>query len=297
MEIVKEYIRIQVDVRDDEAKGNNIFISFRDRMDKYRIGDIKDRSALYRIPSETDDYAHAHEYVNEYGSGEDGIVFFEYKKKEILYENEDYDQAVAYIFNFHNIVDTYDDLAADDFCGQCCENSIWGIQESIIQSRNVLLPRSKFSAKKFARVDMGYAINDEIAAQLISCDFIEKDDLREIVTKNNSHVCYQISPQKKFKGFMANNGYKLEDRCSSCGTERYSAMGVEEPFYVTCDILKRISGIVRTEEFIGPLIEDGDPTAGSVILEPLYFADKNTYEMLYRIAPRMQFIPVFLKDD
>ena len=76
---------------------------------------------------------------------------------------------------------------------------------------------------------------------------------------------------------------KLLDSCKNCGKECYESKG--EPYFISQNTLQQLKGLNQTKEMTGG------------VLEPWYIVNKETYKLLHKQYPRMQFIPIFQLEE
>lgn len=255
---------------------------------------------LYYIPMGSSEYEFAHDLALQYpfdGDVRDESPKFYVDEADYItfkYDKRDYERAVAYLINFWYFAYDYEDWSSDEFVGCCCGKPGWELEKCTVQTRNYRIPKSEFRKRKFAKLMLGYAVADEVRELLLTTKHASADDFREVTTKKGIHICYQIAPQNIIEGFMDENHANLVDVCSNCGMRRYNPCN--EPFCMSRKLVFQLRGLNRTKEMRGPVLEEGEDTIDRNVertLEPYYIVNKDTYELLHKHYPRMQFIPIF----
>lgn len=78
----------------------------------------------------------------------------------------------------------------------------------------------------------------------------------------------------------------------------------KEPFYISQKTLEQLVGLNQTKEQDGGYfdeeiaqkhLDDGEDM--NTKLDPWYIVNKEVYNLLHKHYPRMQFIPIFLKEE
>lgn len=265
---------------------------------------VDEEMELYYIPIKTEIYEYAHDQALLYPSSDDiwdespAMYITESDLIQTEYNKRDLKKALAYMVNFGCFAYDYEELSSDEFVGSCCETSAWSTEPCSMQCRNYMIPKSEFAKKKYAKLMLGYAVADEVAALLIQEGQATANDFWSVTTKKGEHICYQLTPTHTIRGFMKENGAKVVDCCKSCGRKRYNPCN--EPFYMSEKLVSELQGLNRTEELQGPIIEKTEIEHGDIggrTLEPLYIVNKQTYQLLHERYPRMQFIPIFSLEE
>lgn len=192
------------------------------------------------------------------------------------------------------MVYTYDNVDYADFFGNCCLFPSWKTGNSLVQNKKFQIPSSEFKKKKYAKLEIGYAVDKEIVELLIKEHLAGKQDFLEVHTKKGNLVCYQIHPQNKITGFAKDNSFRLFDKCHHCGLELYEYEN--EPFYISDETLSKLKGLNQIDEMLEHKTEDENPITNNDsprLLVPWYIVNKDVYNLLTDKYPKMQFIPVF----
>ena len=296
---MEQYQNFSVQCNSSKDEDKKIYYDF---LEMYKEFLIDEDMELYQVPFKSEEYFQIKELEKKYrwdwesDENRDDYPGFYVDETAFIthYSKSDYNNAVAYIINYHTIVFSYETIDEDDYVGLCCENANWECAPIYVQKKEYLLPKSEFGKKKYAQTMLGYAVSIDIRNELMEAGFATKNDFRNINDKKGEVVCYQMDPQNIVKGFAELIEMYLVDVCKSCGMKRY-VLG-EEPYYINQSILNSFSGLAKTEELFGPVPEPAENMSErKIVLEPCNLIDKRTYEFLISKYPRMEFIPVFLK--
>ena len=204
--------------------------------------------------------------------------------------------------NFWYLVYPYEDSEDTESEEYCCDKPSWNYKIAMIQKKNTRLPSSEFKNKKYAQLMSGYALGKEARDLLLEHGLATEKDFWDVWNKKGKVVCYQIMPENVIHGFAKDNHMKLVDKCANCGMERY--WFYEEPFYMSQKTLDQLAGLNQTiersggyfdEEELKKELQDGADMRST--MEPWYIVNKDVYNLLHKYYPRMQFIPVFLKEE
>lgn len=305
---MKQYAKMHIDCTSRKKADKQIYKEFKERMKKYLLDEDME---LYRIPILSKDYQYAHELSKQYAwdwSRDDdmedypGLYITDSGIIETDYTRKDYEQAVAYLVNFWYISYTYEYISDSDYEGPCCEKPKWKYQNGLIQNKLYRIPASEFKNKKYAKIMFGYIVHEEVKQLLIDNHLASEQDFQKVITKKGETVCYQLKPENVITGFAQDNHMDVFDYCRNCGLIQVH-FG-EEPYYMSKDTLKQLKGLNRTKETEGPIFIDKSMTRTEPFnseffssLDPLYIVNKDTYNLLHANYPRMQFIPIFAKDE
>ena len=245
----------------------------------------------YRVPITRPEYEYAHEMAEKYPVQEDeegerlpGVYISESSIIEIDYEKKDYEKAVAYRLHFWYIAYLYEDEGSDEYTEPCCENPNWDGEVCEIQNRPLIMPAKEVYKKKYAQLMPGYGVAEEIRSLLLEHG-AKQEDFTEIRNKQGKLIFYQVTPQNVIKGFIEDNDIPIEDECKNCGQKRYGDKKQTEPYYISKSTLEQLTALNRTEEMYG------------LELEPWYIVNKETYLLLKEHYKRIQFEPIFLKEN
>lgn len=305
---LKQYEKYSIHCTSKKKEDKKIYKEFKERMKKYLVHEGME---LYRIPILSVDYQYAHELSLKYTwdwSRDDemedfpGVYITGDETIETDYSKKDFEQAVAYLVNFWNIAYIYEDMDGTEYEGTCCDNPRWDYATGIIQTKESQMPSAEFKNKKYAQLMKGYALGKEARDLLLEHGLATEEDFWNVTNRKGSIVCYQIMPKSVIHGFAQDNNMKLVDKCKNCGMERY--WFYEEPFYLSQNTLDQLVGLNQTkeqkggcfdEEIIRRNLENGIEMDRK--LEPWYIVNKDVYNLLHKHYPRMQFIPIFLKEE
>lgn len=306
MEIVKKYAKIYTECTSKKKEDKQVYKEFKDRMKKYLLDDVME---LYRIPILSEDYQYAHELAQKFPSDRvddtdacPGLYVKENEDIETDYTKKDYDQAVAYLVHFWYLAYLYEDIGVDEYEGTCCAQPKWNYATGIVQNTELQIPSAEFKNRKYAQLMKGYALGKEARDLLIEHGLATEEDFQNVTNRKGGIVCYQIMPKNVIHGFAKDNNMKLVDKCEHCGMERY--WYYEEPYYISQDTLNQLVGLNQTkeqdggyfdEEIVRKNLENGEDM--QTLLEPWYIVNKEAYTLLHKHYPRMQFIPIFLKEE
>ena len=111
-------------------------------------------------------------------------------------------------------------------------------------------------------------------------DDVSEADFREVVSKNNELICYQLTPQNIMPPIHQYNNME-EFRCSTCNNIYWYPPVDETIFYIDKDVLNNLKTLNYTYEHT-PLDN------GSIIVS------KPAYDILTKNYPKMEFTPVLL---
>ena len=304
---MKQYKKIYIECTSKKKEHRKIYKEFKERMRKYLLNEDME---LYQIPILSEDYQYAHKLAQEYiqdSTIEDteecpGLYMQEQRWIETDYTKKDYEQAVAYMVNFWYLVYPYESDYDDKNKGPCCDKPDWKYKSAMIQNKNNRLPSKEFKKKQYAQMFSGYALGKEPRDLLLEHGLATKEDFWDVINRDGKIVCYQIMPQNIIHGFAKDNNMQLVDKCEHCGMERY--WFYEEPYYISQDTFNQLTGLNQTLERHGGYfdeeelkIEKENGADMRTMLEPWYIVNKNTYNLLHAHYPRMQFIPIFAKDE
>ena len=287
-------IRLEPITKEEEI----LYQEFVKKMEPYKDHEVE-CVIFYRIEITKPEYQYAHEIANRYKMSEQefeeymektevgtyipGISVFESPFIRVKYEKKDYEKAVAYKINFLQGGYFYMEDERRDYIAPCCKEPSWKYFSCFAQAKKLVLT-SEVEKKAYARLPVGYGISKEIKALLLEHGANEKD-FTEIRNKQGKLVCYQLTPQNIIKGFSEDNGISVEDECKHCGQKRYGDKEKTKPYYISESTLKQLTVLNRTEEM------------REFELEPWYIVNKETYLLLKKHYKRIQFEPIFLKED
>lgn len=307
MERVKQYAKLHIKCTSNKKEEKKIYLEFKKRMKKYLLDEDME---LYRIPILAKDYPYAHELSQKYEwdwsrneEDEDFPTMYITENEDIEtdYTKKDYEQAVAFVVNFWYVVYPYENNWVRDFEETCCDKPSWKYKTAMIQKKNSILPSSKFKKKKYAQLISGYVIAEEVRNLLLEHGLATKEDFWDVINRKGEIVCYQMMPKNVVHGFAQDNNMKLVDKCEHCGMERY--WYYKEPFYMSQRTLDQLVGLNQTIERCGGYfdeeelkrdLQNGEDMRST--MEPWYIVNKEVYTLLHKHYPRMQFIPIFLKE-
>lgn len=308
MERVKQYAKLHIKCTGNKKEEKKIYLEFKKRMKKYLLDEDME---LYRIPILAKDYPYAHELSQKYEwdwsrneEDEDFPTMYITENEDIEtdYTKKDYEQAVAFVVNFWYVVYPYENNWVRDFEETCCDKPSWKYKTAMIQKKNSILPSSKFKKKKYAQLISGYVIAEEVRDLLLEYGLAKKEDFWDVINRKGEIVCYQMMPKNVVHGFAQDNNMKLVDKCEHCGMERY--WYYKEPFYMSQRTLDQLVGLNQTIERCGGYfdeeelkrdLQNGEDMRST--MEPWYIVNKEVYNLLHKHYPRMQFIPIFLKEE
>lgn len=269
-------------------KDEKRYQEFKDNLKKYKTEYLID---FYRVPIASSEYQYAHEMAEKYPLQEDeegewlpGVYISESTLYEIDYDKKDYDKAVAYLVNFWYLSYLYEDESSDEYTAPCCDNPSWRGEICEIQNRPLIMPAKEFRKRQYAQLMHGYGVSEEVRGLLLE-NGAKEEDFTEIKNKQGKLVFYQLTPQNVIKGFIGDNEIPVEDECKNCGQKRYGYKEETKPYYISESTLKQLKALNRTEEMRG------------LELEPWYLVNKETYLLLKKHYKRIQFEPIFLKED
>ena len=307
MERVKQYEKYSIHCTSKKKDDKQVYEEFKERMNKYLV---HEGMGLYRIPILSEDYQYAKKLSLKYAwdwSREDemedfpGVYITGDETIETDYTKKDYEQAVSFVVNFWYIVYPYENNWVRDFEETCCDKPSWKYKTAMIQKKNSILPSSKFKKKKYAQLISGYVIAEEVRNLLLEHGLATKEDFWDVINRKGEIVCYQMMPKNVVHGFAQDNNMKLVDKCEHCGMERY--WYYKEPFYMSQRTLDQLVGLNQTIERCGGYfdeeelkrdLQNGEDMRST--MEPWYIVNKEVYTLLHKHYPRMQFIPIFLKE-
>ena len=304
---MKQYAKLHIKCTSNKKEEKKIYLEFKKRMKKYLLDEDME---LYRIPILAKDYPYAHELSQKYEwdwsrneEDEDFPTMYITENEDIEtdYTKKDYEQAVAFVVNFWYVVYPYENNWVRDFEETCCDKPSWKYKTAMIQKKNSILPSSKFKKKKYAQLISGYVIAEEVRNLLLEHGLATKEDFWDVINRKGEIVCYQMMPKNVVHGFAQDNNMKLVDKCEHCGMERY--WYYKEPFYMSQRTLDQLVGLNQTIERCGGYfdeeelkrdLQNGEDMRST--MEPWYIVNKEVYTLLHKHYPRMQFIPIFLKE-
>ena len=286
---MKVYVRFTIwNTKPISAEEEKRYEDFTNKMRKYKAKYLIDS---FKVPMTSPEYEYAHEMAEKYPVQEDeegetlpGVYISESTIIEIDYEKKDYEKAVAYCLNFWYIAYLYEDEGSDEYTEPCCENPNWNGEICEIQNRPLIMPAKEVYKKKYAQLMPGYGVSEEIRNLLLEHG-AKKEDFTEIRNKQGKLIFYQVTPQNVIKGFIEDNDIPIEDECKSCGQKRYGDKKRTEPYYISKSTLEQLTVLNRTEEMSG------------LELEPWYIVNKETYLLLKKHYKKIQFEPIFLKEN
>ena len=296
---MKQYAKMHIDCTSRKKADKQIYKEFKERMKKYLLDEDME---LYRIPILSKDYQYAHELTQIYKvddtieDTEDcpGLYITESSIKEIDYSKKDYEQAVAYLVAFCYLAYPYETISDSDYEGPCCDKPQWKHQIGLIQDKLYKIPAAEFKNRKYASLMLGVAVHEEVKQLLIDNHLAVEQDFQKVITKRNETVCYQLKPENVITGFAQDNHMDVFDYCRNCGlTHVYFG---EEPYYMSKNTHSQLKGLNQTKDAYGPIFQEEKPLA-TALVQPWYIVNKDTYNLLHANYPRMQFIPIFAKDE
>nr|WP_297934535.1 hypothetical protein [uncultured Lachnoclostridium sp.] len=298
MERLKQYVKCNVHCTNKKREDNLLYNEFKRKMQKYLINEELE---LYRIPILSEDYQYAHKLFKTYASkcAMENYQGFYIKEQRILetdYTKKDYEQAVAYLVDFGYFAYPYETISDSDYEGPCCEKPDWYHQIGLIQNKIYKIPASEFKKRKYAQLMIGYAFHEEVKKLLIENHLASENDFQKVITKRNETVCYQIKPENVIHGFAEDNKMELFDFCRNCGLPHYHYKS--EPYCISGATLEQLKGLNQTRETSGTIFkEQNGAEMPASLVEPWYILSKEAYTLLHKHYPRMQFIPIFLKEE
>ena len=194
------------------------------------------------------------------------------------------DKAVAFRINFHQFVFTYDDIGWYDYNEELCSRCGFSVQTG-----DFLAPKSNCAKKDYAILDTyHFGVSIEVKELLIDNFDISEEDFRPIRNKVGEIVFYQITPQHIMLPMHETKRYKELKPCKKCGRTQYRLKQYENrqgyPYgYITSKALAEMHDINETFE-------------KCELYLPEWIVSKRVYEFLTERYPRMQFVPLFIKD-
>lgn len=295
---MEQYQNFSILCNSSKAEDKKLYYDF---LGKYKEFLVDEDMELYQVPFKSDEYFQIKELEKRYHwdwesdkSRDDYPGFYVDETMFVTnYSKSDYNNAVAYILNFHTIVFSYETIDEDDYVGLCCESANWKCAPIYVQKKDYLLPKSEFGKKKYVQTMLGNAVSIDMRNEIMEVGFATENDFRDIKDKKGNIVCYQLDPKNVIKGFAEINEMHFVDMCKNCGMKRY-VLG-EEPYYMNQEILNSFRGLARTEALFGSAPEPGEKESGrKIVLEPCIIIDKSMYEFLIKKYPRIEVIPIFL---
>ena len=305
---LKQYEKYSIHCTSKKKEDKQIYKEFKEKMKKYLV---HEGMGLYRIPILSEDYQYAKKLSLKYAwdwSREDemedfpGVYITGDETIETDYTKKDYEQAVAYLVHFWYLAYLYEDIGVDEYEGTCCAQPKWNYATGIVQNTELQIPSAEFKNRKYAQLMKGYALGKEARDLLLEHELATEEDFQNVTNRKGGIVCYQLMPKNIIHGFTKDNNMKLVDKCEHCGMERY--WYYEEPYYISQDTLNQLVGLNQTkeqnggyfdEEIVRKNLENGEDM--QTLLEPWYIVNKEVYTLLHKHYPRMQFIPIFLKEE
>ena len=264
---------------------------YKEFVENMKAYETRSMMGFYIVPMTSSEYQYAHEMAKKFPLQEDkegealpGVYITESELFEIDYDKKDYEKAVAYLVNFWYLSYLYEDEGTDEYTAPCCDNPSWRGEICEIQNRPLIMPAKEFRKKQYVQLMHGYGVSEEVRELLLEHGANEKD-FTEIRNKQGKLVFYQLTPQNIIKGFSEDNKIPVEDECKHCGQKRYGDKEKTKPYYISESTLKQLRVLNRTEEMSG------------IGLEPWYIVNKETYLLLKKNYKRIQFEPIFLKED
>lgn len=194
------------------------------------------------------------------------------------------DDAVAYQIAFSPVVCSYGNVGFDEIkrvvCPKCNRDE---------QISDFLAAKSSCQKKDCAILDIyHYGVSIDVRNLLIENFDISETDFRPVRNKTGDVVFYQITPQHKMLPIGSVNRFRQLKPCPKCGSiqyrsKAYTNSGGWEYGYITKAALGDLHDLnVTFEEF--------------EMFIPEWIVSKRVYTFLTDKYPRMNFIPLFLKD-
>ncbi|MBO8462979.1 MAG: hypothetical protein IAC13_03490 [Firmicutes bacterium] len=289
-----QMIRLDPITKEEEV----LYEEFIKRMEPYRKREIE-YMIFYQIEITKPEYKYAHEIAKKYemtdqefeewmentevGTYIPGISVYESELIRVKYEKKDYERAVSYKINFLQGGYFYVEDERTDYIKPCCKQASWEFDTCLYQGQELILT-SEVEKKSYARLPIGYGVSEEVKKLLLEYG-ADEEDFTEIKNKQGKVVFYQLTPKNVITGFSSDNDISVEDECSHCGQKRYGDKEKTKPYYMSESTLRQLTMLNRTEEMSG------------LELEPWYIVNKETYLLLKKHYKRMQFEPIFLKEN